>query len=109
MKRTTIIFLFSMVLAPTVFAENIKVLQQRASFAYEQMMKAKHEAEVLSNDAVDAEKHRQQIEENLVRAKNAAEAARQRSNEANVAFDQAMLTWKKTSEALAQEWGKVER
>lgn len=109
MKRTTIVFLISMVLTPLVFAEDIKVLQQRASFAYEQMMKTKREAVVLSNDAADAEKRQQQLEEDLVKAKNAAEAARQRSNEANVVFDQALLTWKKTSETLAQEWGEAER
>ena len=93
----------------SAFAEDIQDLQQRASFAYEQMMDAKRKAEVLSNDATDAEKRQQQIQEDLMGATEAAKAARQRSNDFNLVFDQAMIQWKESSEKLAREWGKTER
>ncbi len=109
MKLITIFFLISLVFASSVLAEDIQDLQQRASFNYEQMMKAKREAVVLANDAADAEKRQQQIENDLIEATEAAKAARQRSNEFNLVFDQAMLRWKQSSDALAQEWGKTER
>ena len=109
MKLITVFLLLSLFFAPSAVAEDIQDLQQRASFAYEEMMKAKRHAEVLSNDAADAEKHRQQIQEDLIGATKAAKAARQRSNDFNLVFDQAMLGWKKASEVLTQEWGNTER
>jgi len=72
-------------------------------------MGTKHKAEVLSNDATDAEKRQQQIQEELVRATEAAKTARQKSNDFNLVFDQAMIRWKESSEELAREWGKTER
>ena len=109
MKLITIFSLINLVLAPPVLAEDIQDLQQRASFDYEQMMKAKREAEVLANDAADAEKRQRQIENNLIEATESAQAARQKSSEFNLVFDQAMLRWKQSSDELAQEWGETER
>ncbi len=109
MKPITMFFLISLVFTSPVLAEDIQDLQQRASFDYEQMMKAKREAQVLANDAADAEKRQRQIENDLIKATEAAKAARQRSNEFNLVFDQAMLRWKQSSDELAQEWGKTER
>lgn len=109
MKLISVFLLLSLFFAPSAVAEDIQDLQQRASFAYEEMMKAKRQAEVLSNDATDAEKRRQQIQEDLIGATEAAKAARQRSNDFNLVFDQAMLGWKKASEELTQEWGNTER
>jgi len=109
MKLITAFLLFSLTFGSSAFAEDIQDLQQRASFAYEQMMDAKRKAEVLSNDATDAEKRQQQIQEDLIGATEAAKAARQRSNDFNLAFDQAMIRWKESSEELAREWGKTER
>lgn len=109
MKLITAFLLFSLIFVSSAFAEDIQDLQQRASFAYEQMMDAKRKAVVLSNDATDAEKRQQQIQEDLIGATEAAKAARQRSNDFNLVFDQAMIRWKETSEELAREWGKAER
>ena len=109
MKLITALFLFSLIFSSSAFAEDIQDLQQRASFAYEQMMDTKRQAEVLANDAADAEKRQQHMQENLIGATEAAKAARQRSNDYNLVFDQAMLKWKESSEKLAREWGKTER
>ena len=109
MKLITVFLLLSLFFAPSAVAEDIQDLQQRASVAYEEMMKAKRRAEVLSNDAADAKKRQQQIQEDLIGATKAAEAARQRSNDFNLVFDQAMLGWKEASEELTREWGNTER
>ena len=109
MKLITVFTLLGLIFISPAFAEDIQNLQQQASFAYEQMMDAKRKAEVLSNDASDAEKRQQQIQEDLIAATEAAKAARQRSNDFNLVFDQAMIRWKETSEELAREWGKTER
>ena len=109
MKLIIVFILLSLFFAPSAVAEDIQDLQQRASFSYEEMMKAKRQAEVLSNDAADAEKRRQQIQEDLIGATEAAKAARQRSNDFNLVFDQAMLGWKEASEKLTREWGNTER
>ena len=109
MKLISIFFLLSLTFSSSAFAEDVQDLQQRASFAYEEMMKTKRQAQVLSNDATDAEKRQQQIQEDLIGATEAAKAARQRSNDFNLVFDQAMLRWKDASEELAREWGNTER
>ncbi len=109
MKLIATFLLLSFMFISSAFAEDIQDLQQRASFAYEQMMDAKRKAEVLSNDATDAEKRQQQIQEDLIGATEAAKAARQKSNDFNLIFDQAMIRWKETSEELAREWGQTER
>ena len=109
MKLITIIFILSLTFSSSAFAEDVQDIQQKASFAYEEMMKTKRQAQVLSNDAADAEKRQQQIQEDLIGATEAAKAARQRSNDFNLVFDQAMLRWKAASEELAREWGNTER
>lgn len=109
MKILTLLLLINLIFAPKVFAEDIQVLQQRANFAYDQMMKAKREAEILSDDVTATEKRQQRIEQELIRTKEAVAIAKQKSKESNLLFDQAVLRWKESSDALSQEWGKSKR
>jgi hypothetical protein len=102
-----IFILCTVVAAPTAIADNrIQNLQQRANFAYEQMMKAKYKAEMVTMEATDAEKMLQRVKKSLERAEQEAETARKKSKEANLALEQAQQRWNQASDALANEWEK---
>ena len=89
MKIISILILFLLTSSLTAIAEErILDLQQRANYAYEQMMKAKFEAEKAANEAADAEKI---------------------LHKANQALEQAQQNWNKASDALANEWEKPKR
>jgi Skp family chaperone for outer membrane proteins len=102
-----IFFLSNIVAAPIAIAENrIQDLQQRANFAYEQMMEAKYKAELVAMEATDAEKMLQRVKKSLERAEQEAETARKKSEEANLALEQAQQRWNQASDTLANEWEK---
>jgi len=105
-----ILFLSAIVAAPTAIAENrIQDLQQRANFAYEQMMKAEYKAEIVAMEAADAEKMLQRVKKSLERAEQEAETARKKSEEANIALEQAQQRWNQASDALANEWDRPQK
>ena len=105
-----IFFLCNIVVAPIAIAEGrIQDLQQRANFAYEQMMEAKYKAEMVAMEATDAEKMLQRVKKSLERAEQEAETARRKSEEANLALEQAQQRWNQASDALADEWKKPQK
>ena len=104
MKFIVIFFLLNSAFVPTVTAEEIQNLQQRASISYEQMMQAQREANVLAKVAADAEQHQQRIEQRLIRAQQEATEARKKSAAANLILKQATLRWKQSSDALSNAW-----
>jgi hypothetical protein len=107
MQFFIIFFLSNIVAAPIAIAENrIQDLQQRANFAYEQMMEAKYKAELVAMEATDAEKMLQRVKKSLERAEQEAETARKKSEVANLALEQAQQRWNQASDALANEWEK---
>jgi len=107
MQFIIIFFLCNIAVAPNAIAENrIQDLQQRANFAYEQMMKAKYKAEMVAMEATDAEKMLQRVKKSLERAEQEAETARKKSEEANLALEQAQQRWNQASDTLANEWEK---
>ena len=89
--------------------ERIQDLQQRANFAYEQMMKAKYKAEILVMETTDAEKALLRAKESFERAEQEAEAARNRSEAANLSLKKAQQRWSQASDALADEWKKSQK
>lgn len=105
MKIFSIIFLYSLFI-PIIYAEadKIQLLQQRASFAYEQMMEAKKEADYLAKDAAFAEKELQVARDRLDDIERNTEEARQKSAEAKQALQQATREWEEASDILEQEW-----
>ncbi|MDP1559186.1 MAG: hypothetical protein Q8K59_01115 [Nitrosomonas sp.] len=104
MKFTAIFFLLNLAFVPTVTAEEIQNLQQRASISYEQMTQAQREANVLAKVAADAEQHQQRIEQRLIRAQQEATEARKKSAAANLILKQATLRWQQSSDALSNAW-----
>jgi uncharacterized protein (DUF3084 family) len=87
-----------------VAEERIEELQQRANFAYEQMMEAKDKAEMVNMEKTDAEKALQRVKKSLERAEQEAEIARKKSQAADSALKQAQQQWNEASDALATEW-----
>jgi uncharacterized iron-regulated membrane protein len=107
LKRIVLLLIFLVIgglFSPIVMAENIQYLQQRASFAYDQMMQAQQKAEIAAKKLARAEKKVEAIKQQLSKAEQEAEIIKQESAEANTAMEQATGTWKSTSGALAQEW-----
>lgn len=101
----SIFFLCNVLSSSIVIAEGkIEELQQRANFAYEQMMEAKYKAEMVGMEKADAEKALQRVKKSLERAAQEAEIARKKSEEADSALKQAQQEWNEASDALATEW-----
>ena len=98
-------FLFTILSSPVVIAEGkIEELQQRANFAYEQMMEAKYKAEMAEMEKTDAEKALQRVKKSLERAEQEANTVRKKSEEADSALKQAEQKWNEASDTLATEW-----
>lgn len=105
MKSIVIFFLCNILVTSIAIAEDkIQILQQRANFAYEQMMKAKYKAELLAMEVTDAEKTLHRARKSLERAEQETETARRKSDEANLSLEQAQQSWSQASDALANEW-----
>ena len=112
LKKIILLLVFSVIgglLSPIVMAEKIQYLQQRASFAYDQMMQAQKEAEITAKKLARAEKKVESIKQQLSKAEQEAEIIRQESVAANTAMEQATGTWNTSSDALAQEWEQAGR
>lgn len=111
-KNVTIIIVFILsyfMFASIAIADSIQVLQQRANFAYEKMMKAQYSAELLEMEVTDAEKKLQRARKSLERAEQEAEIARRKSDEAKLSFEQAQQSWRQASDVLANEWEKSKK
>lgn len=108
-SRTVVIFFLSILHLPLATAENIQSLQQNASVAYEQMMRAKQSAETLAKDTAFAEKKLASIQQKLSVAEREVEITRKKTEQAKVLLEQAISRWKQATDALASEWGKTER
>lgn len=103
-KFIIVFILSSIIFASIAIADSIQVLQQRANFAYEKMMKAQYNAELLEMEVTDAEKKLQRARKSLERAEQEAEIARRKSNDAKLSLEQAQQSWRQASDALANEW-----
>ncbi|MEK6736574.1 MAG: hypothetical protein AAB306_03725 [Pseudomonadota bacterium] len=104
-----VIFLSFSILSASVSAEKIQHLQQRTSFAYEQMMQAKLEAELLTKDIAIAEKKLASLKQKLSAAEQEMEAIKRKSAQANARVEQATNKWRQESDTLANEWRQTER
>ncbi len=103
MRFLAIFFLSSMYFS-TAIAENLQNLQQRASFAYEQMVKAKYEAELSEKDNTEVENKVRRIKQQLLKAEQEAEITGKKLEQANLIKERAINEWNRASEVLARKW-----
>ncbi|SFQ08326.1 hypothetical protein SAMN05216419_10586 [Nitrosomonas cryotolerans] len=103
MRFPAILFL-SLMYFPTAIAENIENLQQRASFAYEQMVKAKYEAELSEKDNAEIADKVRRIKQQLLKVEQEAEITRKKLEQANLIKERAINEWNRASEVLARKW-----
>lgn len=104
-----ILFLSFSVLSISASADKIQHLQQRTSFAYEQMMQAKLEAELLTKDIAITEKKLASLRQQLSEAEQEVETIKRKSAQANVRVEQVTSKWRQESDTLANEWRQTER
>lgn len=104
-----ILFLSFSVLSISAGADKIQHLQQRTSFAYEQMMQAKLEAELLTKDIAIAEKKLASLKQKLSEAEQEVGTIKRKSAQANARVEQATSKWRQESDTLENEWRQTER
>ncbi len=108
-KKTILLSVFFVIVgsfSSIAMAEKIQYLQQRASFAYDQMVQAQKKAETSAKKLARAEKKVEATKQQYSKAEQEAEIYKQEFEEANTALEQATNAWKTTSGALEQEWRK---
>lgn len=105
--RLCAILLLCSLYVPSIYAEvdsEIQQLQQRASFAYNEMMKAKKKADYLAKDAAFAEKELEAAKKRLADIEQDTEIARQKSAEANRTLERMTNQWQEASDQLDRAW-----
>jgi 5-bromo-4-chloroindolyl phosphate hydrolysis protein len=108
MRYVMLLVLFNVALLPSVLAEDILSLQQKASFAYEQMKQAEREAESAKQQIEITKERLRYFKQKLAEAEQELEIANEESNVANTRMEDARRQWDNLSSTLSQEWQKHE-
>lgn len=103
-----IFFLLNFALSPFASAEEILSLQQKASFAYEQMKQAEREAKSAEQNLQVKQERLQYFKKMVAEAEKEFEVAQNKSKEANAKMESAKRNWDELSNTLTQEWKKQE-
>lgn len=101
-----LLVLLNAALLPSVSAEDILSLQQKASFAYEQMKQAEREAESAKQQIEITKERTNYFKQKLAEAEQEHEIAHQESSAANARMEDARRQWDELSSTLSQEWQK---
>jgi len=90
---------------PTLAAD-IQNLQQRASFAYEEMEQAEHEAKLAAEETAEVEKRLQAAKQLLAESEREVAAAKQKAEKTRAALGLAKRKWNDATDMLEREWKK---
>ena len=88
------------------FATDIQTLQQRASFAYEEMEQAEHEAKLAAEETAEVEKRLQAAKQLLAESEREVAAVKQKAEKTKTAFGLATRKWNNATDLLEREWKK---
>lgn len=103
-----IYFLLNLMLIPSVSAEDILNLQQKASFAYKLMKQAVRDAKTAEQQAKAKEERLRDLRQKIAEAEQEYETAYNKSKEANTRMELARRNWNELTSRLMQEWVKQE-
>lgn len=107
MRFIALFFLLQVTVIPTVIARDVLGLQQRAGFAYDEMMQAEKKVNTLSKAASKAESQLQRAKKRHEEAQQKSETAKEELEQANQGMLQAERDWKQASDTLAQAWERT--
>lgn len=106
MRYVILLLSLNVALFPLAFAEDILILQQKTSFAYEQMKQAEREAKTAEQQIEVKKEQLQYFNQKVVEAEQELEIAYEQSKEANTRMEGARRKWDELSTALSREWEK---
>lgn len=104
----SVILLLSVTICPLAFAEDILNLQQKTSFAYEQMKQAEREAEAAEYQIKVKQERLQYFKQKVAETEQELGVAQEESRAAKARREATKKRWEELSDMLSQEWRKQE-
>lgn len=108
MRYIILLLLLNTALLPLACAEDILSLQQKTSFAYEQMKQAEREAKTAERQIQVKKERLQYFKQKTAEAEQELGIAHEEAKVANAKMEAAKRKWDELSDTLSQEWQKQE-